>query len=109
MNACVVSQAQNTSLAHMTLDHYSPATLKSAVKSFLIVSFSKFSWLSITKPFSLAKCSKQMKQKLVDKSAIACFGYTFWRLLTTSVKVSEPSTALAAGSSGAELLGGAVI
>lgn len=31
-------------------------------------------------------------------SAMACLGYTACRLLTTSVKVSEPSTALVAGS-----------
>lgn len=63
----------------------------------------------MTKPFSLAKCNTQMKQKLVDRSAIAFSGYTVLRPLTTSVKLSEPSTALAAGSSGAFVGGGSVI
>ena len=40
----------------------SAPTPKSAVKSFLMVRFSNLSWFSMTRPCSLARCNRQMKQ-----------------------------------------------
>lgn len=53
---------------------YSPPTAITAVSSLLTFNSPKPSVFSITSPFSFAKCSKQIKQKLVLISFICGFG-----------------------------------
>lgn len=57
----------------------------SAVQSLFILNSSKPGSLPISKPFSFAKCNKQMKQYDVEISLMACGGYADVRLLTILV------------------------
>ena len=76
---------------------YSAPSVISAVKSFRILSSSKPSSFPNVRPFSFAKCRRQMKQYDVEISAMACLGYTCCRLFMTEVKRREPSSAFSDG------------
>lgn len=71
------------------LDHSytSPSTI-SAFQSLRMLKSVSSVVFSIIRPFSLAKCSRQIKQKLVDISSMTDVGYTFCRPFTTSVNLS---------------------
>lgn len=45
--------------------------------------------LLMTSPFSLARCKRQMKQKLVEMSSMTVLGYTVCRSFITSVNLSR--------------------
>jgi hypothetical protein len=63
--------AQQNSKSNRQAAQSSPT---SAVQSFLINNSSSSSVLEITSPFSLARCSRQIKQKLVEMSSMTGFG-----------------------------------
>lgn len=56
------------------LYYSAPPIISSALTSLRTTSSSKPGVFSMTRPFSLARCSRQMKQKLVLMSASCCFG-----------------------------------
>ena len=63
----------------------------SAVQSLRISNSDRSAVFSITRPFSLAKCSRQMKQYDVEISSITGLGYTDCRLFMTEVNLSGSS------------------
>ena len=54
----------------------------------------------MTKPFSLAKCNKQMKQKLVEMSSMTGLAYTDCKSFMTSVNLSVVSAAGVSSTAG---------
>lgn len=69
----------------------------SAVQSLRISSSDRSAVFSITRPFSLAKCSRQMKQYDVEISSITGLGYTDCRLFMTEVNLRGSSWFASAG------------
>lgn len=63
----------------------------SAVQSLRISNSDRSAVFSITRPFSLAKCSRQMKQYDVEMSSITGLGYTDCRLFMTEVNLRGSS------------------
>lgn len=74
--------------------HQCPCSRSTALASFLTVKSVQPSTFSITNPFSLAKCNKQINPNEVLMSDNCCRGYTCCRLFIMAVKVSVPSSSL---------------
>lgn len=64
----------------------SPTLVSSASSSSIWAGACMSSVTSSLRPFSFARCSRQMKQKLVLISSILSFGYDFCRSEITDVK-----------------------
>jgi hypothetical protein len=60
---------------------------------------------SMTRPFSLAKCNKQMKQKLVEISSMTGLEYTDCKSFMTSVNLSVVSAAGVGSGAGVSSVG----